>query len=312
MADLSDATKGLASTIAGIVFPSAYLFGEGAASLLSWPLDDAATTTGNIIDLYPGWPAVDALTGDLVAGHAHVSVFAEPGKTRDTTRYQLEWRPGAASLPTLTANLAGETITFAGTASASQAVGVLVESGLSAGSYAYRCSATDTPATVASTFAAAMHGATVVGAVLSVSGNAIAVRVVCDQTATMEVRRQEQEFRVSCWAPNPTARDIIAGGIDAALANLPWITLADGSAGRLIYRATETDDKVSEDRLWRRDLCYTIEYATLLSQMQPVMLFPGTTINGNGCVMLPSVGSMLVGPAPIPGLTVSNAVLVAC
>jgi hypothetical protein len=309
MADLSDATSGLASAVASVLFSSPYSFGASVASVLTWPLDDAAISTGAIIDLYPGWPAAEALTADLVAGHAHVSVFAEKDQTRDATRYQPQWRASPAVAPTLTAVLSGDVITFGGTASPRQVVGLLVDHGVSAGSYAYRCLATDTPASLAATLAAAIKGASGSENSLTVTGDSISVSIVCDQGATMELRRQIQGFRVSCWAPNPAARDIIAGAIDAALADMPWITLADGSAGRLLYRSTDYDDRISADRVWQRDLCYTIEYATQARQLQPVMLFPGTTINGSGTVMVPSSGSVLVGPAPIPGLTVSNAVL---
>ncbi len=307
MADLSDVSKGLVSAIAGILFPGAYDPGSDETSVLAWQAPVRGTMTDcRTIRLYWGFPSANDITGELVAGKVHVSVSAEAGTTKLTTRFEQRWRRGPPRIPTLAAGLVGEVVTFTGEASATQVVGILVNHGPSAGSYAYRCTPADTPQSVAATLAAAIAGASASGAALTLAGEDILARVVCDQAATMEVRRQQQGFRIACWAPTPQARETVAGAVDAGLAGTPWLTLADGSLGRLIYRATETDDLPGKDRLWRRDLSYTIEYPTLLSKMQPVMLFPGATLNGGGAVMVPVTGNVLAGPAPIPGLTVSG------
>lgn len=312
MADLNDVSKGLVCALAGVLFEGAYAPGADGTSVLTWQAPVNGTMTEcHTIRLYSGQPSANDLTGELVAGKAHVSVFPETGATKLTTRFERRWRRGPAAVPALTVSLAGAVVTFAGVASATQVVGLLVSHGLSAGSYAYRCTASDTPASIAATLAASIAGASASGAALTVAGDGILARVVCDQAASMEIRRQEQGFRVSCWAPTPQAREIIAGAIDAALADTPWLALADGSLGRLVYRTTETNDLPGKDRLWRRDLCYTIEYPTLLSETQPVMLFPGATLNGRGAVMVPAAGNVLAGPAPIPGLIVSDGTLVA-
>lgn len=289
MADLSDAAKGLIDTVAAILFSGTYLPGAEGTSILTWQAPVNGTVAAcSTIQLYRGWPGTNDLQGDLVAGKAHVSVFPEGGSTQNTTRYQLAWRQAGVTASTLIATLSGVTITFSGTCSATQVVGILIRTGASAGSYAYRCTVTDTPATVAAAFAAAIPSASSSGAALTVVGDTISVNSACDQSATKEVRRQKQGFRISCWTPTPQARDLIAAAIDTALADMPWITLADGSAGRLIYRTTYPDDLPSKDRVWRRDLCYTLEYATLLSEAQPVLMFPVGSISRSAPVALTS------------------------
>jgi len=64
MADLSDVSNALVTTIAGIVYPN----GTGAGSI-----------TGDPVKIYAGWPNAKQLTDDLAAGMVHVSIFPRPG-----------------------------------------------------------------------------------------------------------------------------------------------------------------------------------------------------------------------------------------
>jgi len=78
-------------------------------------------------------------------------------------------------------------------------------------------------------------------------------------------------------------RDATAGAVDAAFAGLlssagyptQFITLADAaqSAARVRYMGLTVNDTPAKDRVWRRDLVYSVEYATHLANLQPEMMF---------------------------------------
>ena len=88
-----------------------------------------------------------------------------------------------------------------------------------------------------------------------------------------------QVFRVTCWCPTPQTRDAAAGAIDLAMAPLTFLDLADGSQGRVIYAGTTVFDQSQDALLYRRDLLYSVEYATVLTATQPAMLFGELGVN---------------------------------
>jgi hypothetical protein len=95
----------------------------------------------------------------------------------------------------------------------------------------------------------------------------------------MEVRRQVQSFRIICWCPTPLLRDAVSSAIDLSLATIRFITLSDGTAARLIFSSSTVFDQSQDAILYRRDLIYSVEYATTLSALQPSMLFGSLDLN---------------------------------
>jgi hypothetical protein len=77
-----------------------------------------------------------------------------------------------------------------------------------------------------------------------------------------EVRRQERLFQLVIWAPSPQARTAIVNVIDPLLADTIRFTLPDQSSARLIYKGSPISDIVEKANIYRRDLLYTVEYAT--------------------------------------------------
>jgi hypothetical protein len=224
------------------------------------------------IRLYRGWPNAAALDTDLTAGHVNVSVFPVPGATRITTRYAPDWLPNPVT-PTLTVSTSATTATFAGTADAGQLAGLLIEGQ----SFVHRTVANDTPALVAAILAAAItptRPATASGPTITVPGAAsLIARTVADASAALELRRQQQQFRITAWCPNPDLRDATCEAIDVTFAATPFLTLADGSPARLTFVSTTTFDQRQDAALYRRDLLYTVEFPTTQVAIQPSMLF---------------------------------------
>jgi hypothetical protein len=262
MADQSDVEGVLVALAAAALYPN----GTGAASI-----------PGPDCRIYRGWPNAAALDTDLRAGIVNVTVFPGQGG-RVTTRYQQEWA-GDPAVATLSAQVFNHTASFAGSAVLGQLAGLLVDSR----TYAYRTQPGDTPASVAANLAGQVrvdHIVQLSAATVTIpSAGRLLARVVADAPAQKEVRRQVQTFRITCWCPTPATRDASAVAIDQALADMAFIDLPDATQGRLVYAGTTVFDQSQDALLYRRDLVYSIEYATMLSATQPAMLFGDIGIN---------------------------------
>jgi hypothetical protein len=83
--------------------------------------------------------------------------------------------------------------------------------------------------------------------------------------------RQLHEIMLTTWAPNHSARTAIAAAIDVALKEKITVMLSDTSGARICYSRTNVTDEQATITLYRRDLIYHVEYATLQQ-------FPGYVI----------------------------------
>ncbi|MBV9756357.1 MAG: hypothetical protein JO047_04825 [Alphaproteobacteria bacterium] len=257
MADLSDVETALVALVATAIYPN------GA---------DAPPANGMLSRVYRGWPEAAALDCDLAAGYVNVTVFPE-ASGRNTTRYLDEWLLLPSPGPLLTATLAANTVTFAGNAAPGQLAGILADSA----TYVHATAPGDTPALVAADLAALLRQDRIVllsGTTIVIPGvTRLLARVVAEQPAIMQTRRQEQSFRITCWCPDPASRDISASVIDTVLAQTKFISLSDGSVGRLRYRSGSASDQAEDASLYRRDLVYQVEYPTTVVDQLPTMLF---------------------------------------
>ena len=264
MADQADVENAIASIVASALYPG----GPSAGSSVGVPCR-----------IYRGWPNPAALDADLAAGNVNVTIFPLPGLQSNTTRWLEPSVVIASPAPTLTVATAGLAVTFGGSADTGQVAGILVD-GVG---YAYRTATGDAPALVAANLAVLIRAnrpVALAGSTLTVPGAAQLVgRVVADATTLNEVRRQSQLFRVSCWCDSPTRRDAVAASVDAALAALTFITLADGSTARLRFHSGVVRDQAQNAALYRRDLLYSAEYPTTQTADLPSMLFGDLLLN---------------------------------
>ncbi len=273
MADISDVESALVSLVSSAIYPS----GVGSPSAVGIPCR-----------IYRGWPNAAKLNEDLKNRRGNVSAFPEDGG-HNTTRFPRVWSNPVVSVPTLTVATAEPVVTFGGTGGAGQVAGIRTNSG----AWAYAVQATDTPATVAAALAALVPGAVATGSAVGVAPSAgLLGRVVGTGVSLMEVRRQIRSVRITLWFPDTASRDQAGKLLDAALGSVSWLALADGTAGRLIYRWDATNDVVTKDALWRRDFRYDVEYGTTVQQQFVEMLFGGGTILSNGGVGLADFGDV--------------------
>jgi len=265
VADIADIERAFVDTIGAALYPN----GSSQPSI-----------TRDDVRVVRGWPNAAALDADLKEGIATVSVFSRPGMTRLTTRFPREWLDGVITPPTMTATTAGDTVTFGGHGGVEQNVGIKT----AAGAWIYGAHAEDTPRSVAYTLAGMVPGASYDGMFSVVVPGAAGLlgRVGGKGNAGKEIRRQEQGFLITCWCSTPEQRDAVAAAVDVALAQIDWLSLSNGELGRLKYANSVVTDVPTKDALWRRDLTYSVEYATTIYQTAAQMLFGIENTNLNG------------------------------
>lgn len=220
-----------------------------------------------------GWPTSSQLADALKAGASIVSIFSLSGHTRNSTRYTTEWRTLTPPAPTLVVSQFGSMASFSGTGGGGQLAGVKLDKQ----AWVHAVTDMDTPSTVAAALAAMVPGAASLGPVLSLPSASAIVRVAAPATVFRELERQWQGFVVTAWCPTPAARDAICSALGGGLAPFDFLTLPDGTAGWKQYEGTFTDDRPTTEGLWKRDLRYRIEYATVQTQQIATVLFPEAT-----------------------------------
>lgn len=263
MADISDIEAALVDLVATALYPQ----GTNNPSI-----------AGVDCRVYRGWPLASGLNADLGAGRINVSIFPETAPGRVTTRHVPLWRDVAGS-PSMTVRAVGTSVTWGGEAIEGQLTGVLVDGR----PFVYRTASDDTPISVAANLATLLRSVWIVnqaGATLSIPGaGSVLARVAVDAIATREVRRQERDFRIAFWCPSPLTRDATAVAVDQMLAGVTFLDLSDQTQGRLAYVGTSVFDQSQSAMLYRRDLIYSVEYATTIKSSQPAMLFGDVVLN---------------------------------
>jgi hypothetical protein len=262
MSDITDVANTLCEMIVAIVYPN----GVNAPPVLNAP-----------VKVYPGWPDPNTLQGDLATignpgqpSALHISVFTTPAE-RNTTRYQPKEALISFNDATYTLAKTGQVITVGGSAPATffaQNIAVFVN-GLP---YVTGATAGQTPAQIAAALqaliVAKVPGATVSGSTITLPAGARIgpLRVGGSGTTAKEVRRTEKLFQIGLWADSPANRAAMASLIDPVLSDTPFIALPDGYAARLRYKSTVDNDLDQKQGIYRRDLFYTVEFATTRAQ----------------------------------------------
>ncbi len=265
MADLADVEAALVSAILALA-------GQGS---LPCPL-----LGGYAVRVFRGGPPTTALAVDRAAGVVEITVFPVADTARNTTRWGVQSATLGISAG-LAAAATGQTATFSGVAVAGELAGVLVNEQ----AFVYQAQAGDSAALVAAALADLVRASGFIvwlqNASLTIPA---AVRMVARSAGVAAVlqewARQEQEIRVSVWAPSPQARDAVCGVLGAGLAQIAFLALADGSAARLRYTMTASDDGDQVASVYRRDLVFNVEYGTTVTVQTPTMLFGDLDYNG--------------------------------
>jgi hypothetical protein len=269
VADTSDVENALKTLCVAAVYPN----GTGAASIVN-------ATVG----VERGWPTANDLDAELGAGQAIVSIFPPEGMERNTTRWPREEQLHTAPAHTLSVNVSGNEVTIGGSIAVPQ--NVIVQCGTQF-AFAYGVRPNDTPTTIAAELAAliaeAFPGTSSNGPVVTLAGKPgiVQARIASTGQIYVEQKRQEKTYWITCWCPNPTMRDTLAPAIDVALSELDFISLADGTVGRIRYASSRTSDEGQKVQIYRRDLVYTVEYGTGTITTAPETGAVGVSVNSN-------------------------------
>ena len=245
-----------------------------AAAAALYPAGTASpSAVGAACRVYRGWPVGDALDSHIAAGQVDVSVYSRPGMSKNTTRYPLQWSAQSIASPSFTVSVTGTEVTFSGNSGPSCLAGIQ----LGSTPYVYVTKTTDAPSDVAAGLAALAPGCNAVGSVLTAPGPVIA-RIGGLGTVSKEVRREWQELQVTVWSPTPELRDSVSAALDIALAQLPWLTLAEGSSARLLYHGQATSDMTSKAKIWRKDLFFGVEFGVSATAQAAQLLFADVSV----------------------------------
>jgi hypothetical protein len=236
------------------------------------------SVAGVQVTIEEGWPISTQLDQDIAAGNAHVSVFPT-NKERVVTKFERVYQPNTLTPATLTATVAGQTVTIGGTVTVPQAVMVIVN-GQAPQGYGYQVLITDTLDSIAAGIAALISGASAVGAVITIpSAFDLVARIATQYTASEELSRQDREFIISVWAPTPNIRYLLGSAIDIVFKQNYRIVLSDNYFGQIFYDHVEEVDMLEQQLIYRRNLFYTIQYPTTLTTTYTTITDPYTILN---------------------------------
>lgn len=258
MADITDVMSAIITIIDGAIYPN----GDTQASAMPGA---AGVKMGR------GWPLPADLDASIAAGQVQVTLYPLSGAATPT--YQLLERTDVITPAaiTTTVGVAGDVITVGGTLSAGEFLTVVVDNSVV-------CS--QTGANVAAMLTALAAEATSKGIVGASStpttltlpfGRTLTVRQGGQALLGRVSHRQRHSIMVCVWAPSDTLREAAAILADVALKKNNKITLPDTSQCILRYLRTTFSDQQEKALIYRRDLIYDAEYATLET-------FPGYTI----------------------------------
>lgn len=259
MADLSDVSNALGALIGLILYPA------GASG------ENPSPVVGVPVRIEVGWPSPQSLDAAIKAGKSHISIYPRSGE-RNTSRFASDWQDLSTVNSSYTLGVAGQAITVGGAVQTPPYSAQNLVALIGGKPYLVQSVGGETTAGLASTLgaliAADLPGTTIVGSVITLPAGARITAVMVGTTGQgiNEIGRQEREFQITIWSPNPADRDAIAKAIDPALRLANILTLADGSGANSTYKGSPFNDFDQKQGIFRRDLIYAVDYGT--TQMQ--------------------------------------------
>ena len=261
MADLSDVEAALVNIIGATIYPNG----------ISQPSSLPGATS---VRIDRGWPLPATLDADIAAGIAEVTVFPMPGTGTKTYQIQDQTYVVTPVSYGMSVSVNGNTITVSGQPNTGEYLTLICD-----GSFVYSLTGATTVALLAALATAAQANypsASSNSTTLTVpTGHSLVVRKGGVATLGKVIHRQIQSIMVTVWAPTDAVRSAAASVIDIAIKENLKITMPDTSQAIVRYSRTNVTDDKQKAAIYRRDLIYDVEYATLQQ-------FPGyvvTTVN---------------------------------
>lgn len=272
MADLSDVTAYLAGAVASAAYPNGTSQPSVAAMDVrifeGWPIPEQLDRDmlGQILSGTPPVPV--PRTGGPVA---NVSVYPMPGT--GIVVYQQQDLTYIITPPTIssTFTLVGNLITVTGQIAVGEYLTLVIDD-------AAVCSQTGaSTAAMLAALATEAQGkgypsASATATTLTIPfGHSLVVRQGGAAVLGKVTHRQRQSVMVTVWAPTQAVRTMLAKAIDNAIKQVIKVAMPDTSQALVIYSRTNVSDERQATAIYRRDLIYDVDYAT-------VFQFPGYVI----------------------------------
>lgn len=257
MADITDVMAKIVSIVDGAIYPN----GDTQPSALP---------NGAQMRIGQGWPVPAQLDGDLAAGNGQITVYPLSGSYSKTYQILNQTYVIAEPAITTTVAVAGDVITVSGTLAAGEFLTLILDGATVCSQGGANVAAM--LAALAAQAVAAGYAATSTATTITVPfGHSMVVRQGGQAVMGRVTYRQCHSMMITVWAPNDALRTAAAILADVELKKNIKVTLPDTSQCILRYVRTIFSDQTEKASLYRRDLIFEAEYATLEQ-------FPGYTI----------------------------------
>lgn len=250
MADITDVEDKIVAIIDGAIYPN----GDTQPS---------AMTGATPVKIGRGWPLPASLDADLAAGKVTITVYPLAGSATPT--YQLLDETYVVTPAAVTSHVAvaDDVITVTGTLSPAEFLTLIIDDtaicSQTGANVAAMLSALATEAQGKGYPAAAATSTTLTipftrSLVVRQGGKGVLGKVI---------HRQRASIMVSVWAPDDAKRTQAAILADIEIKKNIKITLPDTSQCILRYMRSACSDQMEKANLYRRDLIYDAEFATI-------------------------------------------------
>ena len=277
MADISDLTAYLAGQAALAVYPN----GSSQPSIAPVPTATATQNFANPADvrIFEGWPIPDQLdldlAGKMLSGNppipvarpggpvANVSIF--PMQGTGVNVYQNLDKTYTIQPPSygLTFSLGGDTLAVTGQPMAGEYLTLVID-GAVVCSQGGATTAQILAALATQAQSSGYPGATATATTLTIPfGHELVVRQGGTAILGKATHRQRQSIMVTVWAPNQATRTTLAKAIDNLIKQTIKVSMPDTSQAIVLYNRTNVIDEEQSKTIYRRDLIYDVEYATV-------------------------------------------------
>lgn len=281
MADLTDVT--------------AYIYGRAIAAV--YPGTTTQPSVANMdVRIYEGWPLPDKLDKDMAglkddnvtkrAGGpcANVSIYPMAGQGNEIYQVLNETYVIAPAVHGMNVSVSGTLITVVGQPTQGEYLTLVAD-----GNVVFSQGGATTAAVLA---ALAVQAAPIYPGVVATAttlnlpvGHSLVVRQGAVALLGRTTHRQRHQVMVTVWAPNQVARKQLAKAIDVLIKENIKITLSDTSQATICYNRTNTSDEQQASNIYRRDLIYDVDYATLET-------FPGYEVTSVNTTIASATGNV--------------------
>lgn len=235
------------------------------------------SVTGRPVTIFEGWPLQQSLDAAIAAGQSMVSVFPTRANGSGAT-FQVQNEDYLIVPPvhgmTIT-SIASGAVSVMGAPSAGEYLTIIAD-----GRHAYSRSGADLPtilnliaadavATYPSVSVFAIGGPDLplwqnaTGGGIQFPTDRLKAHLGAPATKGRATHRQRAGVMVTVWAPNNADRNTLAKAIDVALKQVNRLTFPDTSQGLLVAQSFVQEDRLEPASIYRRDLVFSVEYATL-------------------------------------------------